>query len=216
MSTLEKIKKHKFIAIFRHIPKEYAKEAARAVFDGGVRLFEITFDPSSPTTSEDTAEIIRAINDELGNEVSVGAGTVINLEFAKAAKEAGAEFIVSPCTKPEVIKYTKENGMLSIPGAYTPTEIVNAYDLGADIVKVFPVMPNEVGYLKNVMSPLSHIPFIPTGGINPDTVEEFMKTGAVAVAAGATVVTRALAEEGRFSEITENARRHVEKVYALV
>ena len=212
MSTLEKIREHKFIAIFRHIPKEYARQAARAVFDGGVRLFEITFNPSSETTKEDTKEIIKAVKEELGDAVSVGAGTVISLEYAKAAKEAGAEFIVSPCTKPEVIKYTKEQGMISIPGAYTPTEIVNAYDLGADSVKVFPVMPTEAAYLKLVMSPLSHIPFIPTGGINPDTVKEFMATGAIAVAAGATLVTKALVESGSYDVITENARRHIEKL----
>ncbi len=127
-----------------------------------------------------------------------GFKNLINDEYARAAFEAGAKFIVSPCTKESVIRYTKEMGMISIPGAYTPTEIVNAYDLGADIVKVFPVASGEVGYLKNVMSPLSHIPFIPTGGINPDTIKEFMATGAIAVAAGATVVTKDLVEKGDF------------------
>ena len=209
MSTIDFIKHHKFIAIFRHIPKEHAAMAAKAVFDGGIRIFEITFDPSSPTTKEDTAEIIRTVKALFGDETSVGAGTVINTDFAKAAHEAGAEYIVSPCTKADVVRYTKENGMLSIPGAYTPTEIVDAYDMGADIVKVFPVLPSEVAYLKNVMSPLSHIPFIPTGGINPDTVKSFMGAGAVAVAAGATIVTKELVERGEFEKITENARRHV-------
>lgn len=212
MKGVDFIKENKFIAIFRHIPKEYAKDAARAVYEGGVRIFEITFNPSSETTVEDTKEIIRTVKETLGEGVSVGAGTVLNLEFAKAAYEAGAEFLVSPCTKPEVIRYAKENGMLSIPGAYTPTEIVNAYDMGADIVKVFPVLPNEVAFLKNIMSPLSHIPFIPTGGINPDTVADFMSAGAVAVAAGATVVTKDLVVAGEFARITENARRHVEKL----
>lgn len=212
MKGVDFIRENKFIAIFRHIPKEYAKEAARAIYEGGVRIFEITFNPSSETTIEDTKEIIRTVKETLGDSVSVGAGTVLNLEFAKAAHEAGAEFLVSPCTKSEVIRYAKENGMLSIPGAYTPTEIVNAYDMGADIVKVFPVLPDEVKYLKNVMSPLSHIPFIPTGGINPDTVAEFMAAGAVAVAAGATVVTKELVTAGDFATITENARRHVEKL----
>ena len=212
MNAFEFIKEHKFIAIFRHIPKEYVEKAARAVYDGGVRIFEITFNPSSKTTVEDTKEIIKTIKDMYGDDVYVGAGTVINVEFARAAHEAGATFIVSPCTKADVVKFTKENGMLSIPGAFTPTEIVNAYDMGADIVKVFPVAADNVGYLKNVMSPLSHIPFIPTGGINPDTVEAFMQTGAVAVAAGATIVTEALVRNGAFEQITENARRHVERV----
>ena len=208
MSGMELIKKHRFIAILRHIPLHTVEGVTRALYEGGVRIFEVTFNPSAANTAEETGEIIRKIKSMYGDEVSVGAGTVINLEFARAAHEAGAEFIVSPCTKPEVIAYTKEQGMLSIPGAYTPTEIVNAYDMGADIVKVFPVAPHEVGYLKNVMSPLSHIPFIPTGGINPDTVEEFLKTGAVAVAAGATIVTKDLAEQGDWETITGNARKH--------
>ena len=212
MNACEFIKEHKFIAIFRHIPKESIEKAAKAVYDGGVRIFEITFNPSSKTTIEDTKEIIKAIKDMYGSSVCVGSGTVINLEFARAAHEAGAEFIVSPCTKADVVKFTKENGMLSIPGAFTPTEIVNAYDMGADIVKIFPVAADNVGYLKNVMSPLSHIPFIPTGGINPETVEAFMQTGAVAVAAGATIVTEALVRSGAFDQITENARRHVERL----
>lgn len=208
MSGMELIKKHRFIAILRHIPLHTVEGVARALYEGGVRIFEVTFNPSAANTAEETGEIIRKIKSMYGDEVSVGAGTVINLAFARAASLAGAEFIVSPCTKPEVIAYTKEQGMLSIPGAYTPTEIVNAYDLGADIVKVFPVAPHEVGYLRNVMSPLSHIPFIPTGGINPDTVEEFLKTGAVAVAAGATIVTKDLAEQGDWETITGNARKH--------
>ena len=99
MKGVDFIRENKFIAIFRHIPKEYAKEAARAIYEGGVRIFEITFNPSSETTIEDTKEIIRTVKETLGDSVSVGAGTVLNLEFAKAAHEAGAEFLVSPCTK---------------------------------------------------------------------------------------------------------------------
>lgn len=209
MSKLDFIRQHRFIAILRHIPVKGIEQVADALYAGGIRLFEVTFDPSSPTTVEDTQAILRSIRARLGDGVSVGAGTVINTEFARAAYEAGAEFIVSPCTKEDVIAYTRAHGMLSIPGAYTPTEILHAYELGADIVKVFPVAPHEVGYLRNVMSPLSHIPFIPTGGINPDTAAEFLATGAVAVAAGATVVTKALAEAGDYATIEENARRHV-------
>lgn len=208
MSGMELIKKHRFIAILRHIPRHTVEGVAKALYEGGVRIFEVTFNPSASDTVEETSAIIKTIKTLYGDEISVGAGTVINLEFASAAHEAGAEFIVSPCTKPEVIAFTKEKGMLSIPGAYTPTEIVNAYDLGADIVKVFPVAPGEVGYLRNVMSPLSHIPFIPTGGINPDTVEAFLATGALAVAAGATIVTKELAEKGDWETITGNARKH--------
>lgn len=210
MSNIDFIKKHRFIAILRHIPLHTVEGVAKALYAGGVRIIEVTFNPSAADTVEETGAIIKKIKAMYGEEMLVGAGTVINEDFARAAFEAGSAFIVSPCTKPEVIAYTKAQGMLSIPGAYTPTEIVNAYDLGADVVKVFPVAPHEVGYLKNVMSPLSHIPFIPTGGINPDTVEEFLNTGALAVAAGATVVTKDLAEKGDWATITENAKRHTE------
>ena len=102
--------------------------------------------------------------------------------------------------------------MLSIPGAYTPTEIVQAWKLGADVIKIFPILPDGEGYLKNVISPLSHIPFMVTGGINPDTIEKFLATGPVAVAAGASIVTRELVEKGDFDTIRENARRHTEKI----
>lgn len=210
MTSMELIQKHRFIAILRHIPLHTIEGVTRALYEGGIRIIEVTFNPSNPNTIEETKAIIQKIKAQYGNEISVGAGTVINVEFARAAHEAGAEFIVSPCTKESVISFTKKNGMLSIPGAYTPTEILNAYDMGADIVKVFPVAPGEVGYLKNVMSPLSHIPFIPTGGINPDTVEAFLATGAVAVAAGATIVTKDLAERGDWETIQANAKRHTE------
>lgn len=211
MTSMEFLKTYKFIGILRHISPAVAADVIRAMYEGGVRIFEITFNPSLPTTIADTQAIIRMVKELYGDHVSVGAGTVINEDFARAAHEAGAEFIVSPCTKENVISFTKKNGMLAIPGAYTPTEIVNAYEMGADIVKIFPVAPHEIGYLKNVMSPLSHIPFIPTGGINPDTLDAFLATGAIAVAAGATIVTKDLAESGDFQKITENARKHTEK-----
>lgn len=210
--SMELLKKHRFVGILRHIPVDKALDAAKAMYEGGIRIFEITFDPSRETTKEETGSIIRQLRSYFGNDVSVGAGTVLSVAFAQAAFEAGAEFIVAPNTDPAVIAYTKEKGMLSIPGAYTPTEIMNAYNLGADIVKIFPILPDAEAYLKNVISPLSHIPFMITGGINPDTIEKFLATGPVAVAAGATIVTKDLVERGDYATIQENARRHTEKI----
>ena len=206
------MKKYRFVGILRHIAPQYAAKAAQAMYDGGIRIFEVTFNPSAETTIADTKKIISDIKEMFGAEVSVGAGTVLTVEFAKAAYEAGAEFIVAPCTDPEVMAYTKEMGMLSIPGAYSPTEIMQAYKMGADVVKIFPIGPNDEAYLKNVISPLSHSPFMITGGINPDTIEKFLATGPVAVAAGATIVTKDLVEQGAWAQITENARRHTEKI----
>jgi len=210
--SMELLKKHRFVGILRHIAPQYALKAARAMYEGGIRIFEVTFDPSDPNTEQVTGGIIRTLRESFGEDVSVGAGTVLCVAYAQAAYDAGAEFIVAPNTDPQVIAFTKARGMLSIPGAYTPTEIMNAYNLGADVVKIFPILPDAEAYLKNVISPLSHIPFMITGGINPDTIEKFLATGPVAVAAGATIVTKELVERGDYATITENARRHTEKI----
>lgn len=210
--NMERLKQHRFVGILRHIRPEYALQAARAMYRGGVRIFEITFDPSRPNSREETGGVIGMLRDHFGPEVSVGAGTVLSVDFARAAWEAGAEFIVAPNTDGQVIAFTKEKGMLSIPGAYTPTEIMQAWNLGADMVKIFPILPDGEAYLKNVISPLSHIPFMVTGGINPQTVEKYLALGATAVAAGATIVTRELVEAGEYDTIRDNARRHTEHI----
>lgn len=210
--SMELIRKHRFIGILRHIPVPQALSVAQAMYDGGIRIFEITFDPSRNTTCQETCSIIRQLRQHFGPEVSVGAGTVLNIPFAEAAYEAGAEFIVAPNTDPTVIAYTKSKGLLSIPGAYTPSEIMNAYNLGADIVKIFPILPDAEAYLKNVISPLSHIPFMVTGGINPDTIEKFLAAGPVAVAAGATIATRELAEAEDYDTIRINAKNHTQHI----
>lgn len=212
MNAADRIKQDKFIGIFRHIDRRYALDAAKAIYDGGVRIFEITFDPSNPNTIEETRQIIEIIREQFGDSVCIGAGTVLDMSFARAAFEVGAEFLVSPCTNEEIVRFAKQNGMASLPGAYTATEIMGAYNLGADIVKIFPIAPEDIGYLKNIISPLSHIPFIPTGGINPDTIDAFMELGATAVAAGASVVTNRLCADGEFEKIKENAARHIAAV----
>ena len=210
--SIEFIKENKIIVIVRGVAKDSLLKTAEAMYEGGIRIFEITFDPTENTTIEETCGMIRTLREFFGKDVSVGAGTVIHLKMAEGARKAGAEFIVAPCTKPDVIRYTKENGMIAIPGAYTPTEIVNAYEMGADIVKIFPILPNDEAYLKNVISPLSHIPFMVTGGINPDTIEKFLALGPVAVAAGATIVTKELVDKGDFETIRKNALAHTEKI----
>ena len=206
---VNKLREKGFVAIFRNIPEEKLEEVARAVYRGGVRCFEITFNPSDANTIKNTKRAFKTVREAVGDDVILGAGTVIKAEYVKAAKECGAEFIVSPNTDAAVIKATKELGMLSIPGAFTPTEIVNAYQMGADIVKIFPILPDNIAYLKNILAPISHIPFIPTGGVNPDTAKAFMDLGAVAVAAGATIVTPKALAECDYGAIEANARAHI-------
>lgn len=206
------IQKHRFVAILRNIELSFTENVAKSLYNGGVRVFEVTFDPSDNETIKNTKAKIETIKSMYGSEVSVGAGTVLTPDFASAAYEAGAEFLVSPSTDKRVIDYAKSHSILAIPGAYTPTEIMNAYNMGADIVKIFPVAADETAYLKNILSPISHIPFMVTGGVNLDSIEDFMKFNPVALGAGASIVTNDSAKAGMWEQIENNARQHVEKI----
>lgn len=212
MDLFNFIKQEKFIALARFVPPEAMEKVAEALYNGGVRLFEIPFNPSRKNTIEETKESIKAARRAAGGKLAIGAGTVVSIDFLEAAYEAGASFIVSPNTNINIISRTKELGLLSIPGAYTPTEIQSAYDAGADIVKVFPITVNDIPYLKNIMTPLSHIPFITTGGVNQDTAAAFLEAGAIAVAAGASIVKPELVREGNYAEITRLAKMHIDSV----
>lgn len=207
MDALSFIKQERFIALARHVPLEAMPELVRALHHGGVRILEVTFDPCDPETLLKTRKAIEITRD---SGMLAGAGTVLSVEMAEAAHAAGASFALSPDTNAQVIRRTKELGMLSIPGAYTPTEIVNAYALGADIVKLFPILPHQVDYVKVVMSPLAHIPFMVTGGVNPDTAAAFLAAGALAVAAGASLTKPDLLRSKNWAEISRIANLHMD------
>lgn len=204
MSVLEQVKKHKIITILRGIPHSKAADTAEALYNGGIRLLEITFDQQSGTRLRDTAEAISRAKERMGSKMLIGAGTVLTVEEAKAAFDAGAEFLLSPNTDEEVIRYGKELGMGVIPGAFTPSEIQSAHRFGADLVKVFPAGNLGVGYLRAVKAPLSHIPMIAVGGIDGNNMAEFLEA-AEGVGIGANIADKRLIAEGRFSELTELA-----------
>ena len=211
MNVSEALKAARFIAIARRVPLEKIVPCAEAVAKAGVTFLEITFDPSDADTLADTAAKVRAVREALPR-MRVGCGTVLNVEMADAAAEAGAEYLVAPNTKPAVIERAHVHKLPMIPGAYTPTEIADAYDMGADLVKIFPVPPGAESSVKNVMSPLSHIPFIVTGGVNPQTIRAMLATGAVAVAAGATILRPDLVAAGDYAVMTDLARQHLENM----
>lgn len=211
MKLFDALAADRFIAIARRVPADRIVPCAAAVAEAGVSFLEITFDPSDPDTLRDTAEKLLAVRRELP-QLRLGCGTVLTVEMADAAARAGAEFLVAPNTDAAIIERAHRNGLPMIPGAFTPTEIVAARNAGADLVKIFPVAPGEEAYVKNVMSPLSHIPFIVTGGVNPDTIRSMLATGAVAVAAGATVLRADLVASGNYAAITALARKHLENM----
>ncbi len=204
------IEKEKLIVIFRGVKKEQLPDLLPALYRGGVRIIEIAFNHSDPDTAEKTCDLIKTAKEIMGNKMFVGAGTVINEGLVAKAYKAGAEFIFSPNTNKEVIKLTKQLGMLSIPGAFTPSEIMDAYDAGADVVKLFPITEKDIGYVTNITRPLSHIPFICVGGVDTDKISLYMKAGAIGVGTGISILKPELLEAEDWDEIERLARAHIE------
>lgn len=212
MNNLDFIKKHGLVSIIRGIDISLIPDVVRAVYDGGVRIVETTFNPSDPDTKEKTAAIIRKIYETMGDKMLVGAGTVIEEEYAIAAYNAGAKFLLSPDVNTNIIRLAKKLGLISIPGAYTPSEIMTAYHAGADIIKMFPITKDDIGYLINVSRPLSHVPFMCVGGVNPDTIGSFFEAGACSVGTGISILKPELIAARDFEGITSLAKLHVERM----
>ena len=204
-----KIKEEKIIAIIRHLGAKDAEALCGALNKGGIRLAEITFDPAGTIPAEETAKTISVLRDKFAGKMLIGAGTVLDMDYARIAIGAGAEFIISPNTDPDVIRYTKECGRVSIPGAMTPTEVVSAYRAGADFVKVFPSDTLGLKFIKALRAPLPHIPLIPTGGINTGNIADFLSAGAAAVGIGSNLSRNDLVKAGRLDEITALAEEYL-------
>jgi len=180
-------------------------QTVNALCTGGLSCVEITM------TTPSALLAIEQASDEL-DDVLLGAGTVLDAPTARQAILAGAQFIVTPTVEPDVIETAHRYGIVVIPGAMTPTEILTAWELGADMVKVFPASILGPGYLKAVHGPLPQIPLAPTGGITADNAGEFIKAGAVLVCAGSWLVDKKAVAEGRYEVLTERARQLVEAV----
>ena len=207
MNTKEIINANKVIAIMRGVAKEKAADAARALYEGGIKLVEVTFNQSSPTCIEDTADSIKSIIDAMGDKMCVGAGTVMTVEQVRAAVDAGAKYIISPNTDREVIEETKKLGVISMPGAFTPSEAVSAYKMGADYVKLFPAGLLGIPYIKAIKAPISHIPLMAVGGIDADNLGDFLATGINGVGVGSSLVNLKLINAGKWDELTELAKK---------
>lgn len=206
MNVLSEILQHKIVAIVRGAKPDDVLKIAGALFDGGIKLMEVTMN------SENALEVIRQLDATMKDKMQIGAGTVLDAETAKKAIHAGAQFIISPCLFNEVVTTTKQLGAVSIPGAYTPTEIVNAYNSGGDIIKVFPAASN-VNYIKDVRAPLPHIRLMPTGGITLANIREFQEAGAVAFGIGTSLVnTKNKVSEEYLNQLTQTAKKFVQAI----
>ena len=203
---IEEICATKVIAIARGLEPQKAAQLAEALYAGGIKLVEVAFNQKDTQNKfEKTCIAIEAIRSAMGDKMYVGAGTVLTIEQLELARMAGAQFIVSPDTNPQVIQETKRLGLVSLPGALTPSEIVQAYSSGADFVKVFPAGRLGAGYIKDVCAPISHIPLLAVGGINEKNIAEFIAAGAVGVGVGGNLANKQWIDEEAFEKITATA-----------
>lgn len=205
-ATIAAIRASKVIAIARGVPAKRARFLAEALLAGGIALMELTYDHSRPESYADTDRAISDLVGEFAGDMTIGAGTVITPECLDRAREAGAEYIISPDTNEEIIAKTRKLGLVSIPGALTPTEIARAYAAGADFVKLFPAGDMGAGYLKAVRAPLKHIPLLAVGGVNGKNAGDFIKAGAVGLGVGGCIVNLDWINNGEYARVTDAAR----------
>lgn len=200
MNCLDEIIKHKIVAIVRGADPKQTLVIAKALYEGGIRMMEITFNSLDPLS------VIKDLSKNMSGKMLIGAGTILDPESALAAITAGAKFIISPTLNANTIEMTRRHGAVSIPGAYTPTEILTAYSCGGDIIKVFPAASNP-NYLKEIKGPLPHIPIMPTGGINVSNIRDFRDAGAVAFGIGSALVnTRETVTDDYLKQLTVSAK----------
>lgn len=195
------------VPIVRASTPDDAFRAAEAIIAGGIGIAEITM------TVPNAIRVMERVAERFGDKVLLGAGTILDAESCRAALLAGAEFIVTPSLDVRVIEVARRYSKACVPGALTPTEVVRAWQAGADLVKIFPCGP--VGgpqYIKALKGPFPHIDFVPTGGVNLETTPEFIKAGSAAVAVGGELVDRRALQEGKLDVITSNACKFLEAV----
>jgi 2-dehydro-3-deoxyphosphogluconate aldolase/(4S)-4-hydroxy-2-oxoglutarate aldolase len=203
MSDLQRVLDGGIVAIIRATSGDQLVNVARALYEGGIDVIEVTL------TVPNVLEIIAAVRKDLGKKILLGAGTVLDPETCRAALLAGAEFIVSPSLNLDVIKLCKRYTKLVMPGVFTPTEVVTAWEAGADIVKLFPADCVGPNYLKALRGPLPQVRILPTGGVNLKTLPDFLKAGACAVGLGSQLVEKAAVESGNMARIRELAAQYV-------
>jgi len=211
MDIIGKLREAKLVAIMRGIPVEYVCKTVEAMKKGGVYCCEVTFDQKSKDNFN-TLKSIELIKDTFGDDVLVGAGTVLTPQQAVDAYSAGAAYMISPDMNPAVIQKTKELGAVSIPGAMTPTEIMSAWNYGADVVKVFPAGDLGVGYIKSISAPISHVPLIAVGGVNEKNAKDFLDAGCVGLGIASALANAKRVIAGEFDKITEVAKIYADAV----
>lgn len=205
-TVLEWVAREKVVAIVRGAESSVCTRVAEALYAGGIRLMEITYDQRSPESWEDTAAAIGQTARRFEGRMLVGAGTVTEPGLVELTHRAGGCFIISPDTNEAVIRRTRELDMLSMPGAMTPTEILTAHRAGADFVKLFPAAGLGPAYLRAVCAPLSHVKIMVVGGIDEKNVSAFLAAGAAGAGVGGNLANQQWIRDGAWDKITQAAQ----------
>ena len=208
IETLQRVAESPVISVIRMNDTSKLMKVIDALSEGGVKFLEITF------TTPNAVDVIKEVSKKVSSDFVVGAGTVLDPETARAAILAGAKFIVSPALNLDTIKMAHRYDIMMVPGAFTPTEIMTAWDMGADIVKVFPATALGPKYFKDIKGPFPQIRVMPTGGVSVDNAGEFIKAGACAVAAGTDLLDKEAIANDKFEIITEKAKKLISNVKA--
>jgi len=208
------IRDNRVVAIIRGLEPDICLKLAEAYVAGGIRAVEVTYVQTDRTLWKQTATAISAIKSHFGDELSVGAGTVLTAEQLAMTHEAGGEFIVAPNTNPEIIRACAKLDMAPIPGALSPSEVVNAWEAGASFVKVFPAGNMGPAYVKALKAPLAHIPLLAVGGVTIDNAADFIRAGCAGIAVSGPLTNREMIAAGEWDRIADIARNYVERTHA--
>ena len=207
---ISQIENEKLIVIVRGVKSDKLIPFAKALYDGGIRLIEITYSADGKTSDKQTAEQISLLSKEFEGKMLVGAGTVLTKKQVELTLNAGGKFIVSPCICSKVIKNCGKLNMPCVSGALTPTEIQKANDMGADFIKLFPSNVFSADYVKAVKTPLSHVKLLAFGGIDTTNLQDYLNAGISGFGVGADIVKKDLIEKEDWAGITAIAKKYVQ------
>jgi len=206
IEIIDRVLKAGITAVIRAQSSEHLSKVADALKAGGVECIEVTMTtPNALSVIEETAQ-------RFADDVLIGVGSVLDGETARAAILSGAQFVVSPVLNLDMIRLAHRYDKVAVPGTFTPTEIITAWEHGADLIKVFPAGRVGPGFFKDILAPLPQVRLVPTGGVNLDTAADYIKNGAAALCVGSAMMPKDAMAEGRFEEVTDLARRFVEIV----
>lgn len=207
--VIQAIDREKIIVIVRGIEREKLLPLAEAMYAGGIRLLEVTYSANGSVSDEATAENIRILAEKFEGRMYIGAGTVLTEKQVELTAKAGGKFIISPDTCPNVIRKTREIGLVSIPGSVTPSEMQTAHRNGADFIKIFPIVNLGSSYVKAVKAPLSHLKMLAVGGVDENNMTEYLKAGVNGFGLGSNIIDKKKIAENDWAGITSLAQKYV-------